>query len=480
MMGFIKRLSLVLFMALSFVSCKDDTKEKDDNYAYLGGEIINPKKNFVILSKSEQILDTVTLDANNRFLYKIEQLEDGLYTFKLPAAEGLEFQMVLLEPKDSIMFRLNTLEFDESLVYTGVGAKKNNYLINLFLDGEVEDKIILGYSQLPADEFERLLDSIRDHKLKKLKAFKGNNSTSPFFNELIEGTINYDYYLSKEVYPFVNYSQSEKRNFESLPKGFYDYRKQIDYNYCNLMDYFPYYSFLKHHFENIALTEHFKNSNDSVYNVKSFDYNMIRLRLIDSLVVNDSIRNSLLAQTAIEYITNSKDVDNYDALLESFVNKNSNTEHQRYVTNIVKSLKDLKSGNMLPKVGVIDANGNQFSLNSKIKNPSVVYFWSSTYRSHIDSHKKADELKLKYPEIDFIAINVNNDDIKLWRNVIKQYRYNTDNEYLLANPKEAKYKLAISPINKVMIIDEKGKIVNAHTSMFNIRFEEELLGLLNK
>ena len=110
----------------------------------------------------------------------------------------------------------------------------------------------------------------------------------------------------------------------------------------------------------------------------------------------------------------------------------------------------------------------------------MIYFWSSTYRSHIDSHKKADELKLKYPEIDFIAINVNNDDVKLWRNVIKQYRYNADNEYLLANPKEAKYKLAISPINKVMIIDEKGKIVNAHTSMFNIRFEEELLGLLNK
>ena len=477
---FLKRLSLLIVVTLSFVSCNDDAAEKAIDYAYLGGEIINPRKDFVILSKSEQVLDTVKLDANNRFLYKIEELDDGLYTFKLPAAEGIEYQMVLLEPKDSIMFRLNTLEFDESLVYTGVGAKKNNYLINLFLDGEAEDKTILSYSQLPPDEFERLLDSIRDQKLKKFKKFKASNSTSPLFNELIEGNINYDYYLSKEVYPFVNYSQSEKRNFESLPKGFYDYRKEIDYNYCSLMDYFPYYSFLKHHFENIALTEHFKNSNDSIFNVKSFDYNMIRLKLIDSLVVNDSIKNSLLVQTAVEYISNSKDVGNYDTLLESFINKNSNKKHQRYVTNIVQSLKDLESGNKLPPVDIIDAKGNERTLLSSIKNPSVIYFWSSTFRSHIDSHKKVDELKLKYPEIDFIAINVNNNDVKLWRNIIKQYRYNANDEYLFANPREAKHKLAIYPINKVMIVDKKGRIVNAHTSMFNIRFEEELLGLLNR
>ena len=389
MMGFIKRLSLVLLMALSFVSCKDDTKEKDDNYAYLGGEIINPRKNFVIFSKSDEILDTLKLDANNRFLYKVENLEDGLYTFKLPAAEGLEFQMVLLEPRDSIIFRLNTLEFDESLVYTGVGAKKNNFLINLFLEGEAEDKTILGYSQLPANEFERLLDSIRDHKLKNLKKFSTSNTTSPYFNELIEGNINYDYYLSKEVYPFVNYSQNERKNLESLPEGFYDYRSQIDYNYCNLMDYFPYYSFLKHHFENIALTEHFKSSNDSVYSVKSFDYNMIKLKLIDSLVVNDSIKNSLLVQTAVEYISNSKDVDNYDALLNSFTSKNSNSGHQKYVASIVKSLKDLKPGNKLPPVDILDTNGINTSLKSIINKPTVIYFWSSTYRSHIESHKKA-------------------------------------------------------------------------------------------
>lgn len=479
-MRLIKHITISLLIAVSFVSCMQDSKNETGDIAYLGGEIINPKNDFVILSKSDKVLDTIILDNNNRFIYKVENLESGLYTFRLPAADGLEYQMVLLEPNDSIMFRLNTLEFDESLVFTGNGAKKNNYLINLFLEGEIEDKAVLGFSQLPAIEFEQRLDSIRNNKLKKLNAFHTKYQLSPIFNELVEANINFDYYLSKEVYPFVNYSTSERRTFESLPENFYDYRKTIDYSHNNLKDYFPYYSFLKHHFENIALSEHFKHSTDSVYNIKSLNYNLTRLKLIDSLVVNDSIKNSLLLQSAIEFISNSQNTAEYDSLLVSFNKKNTNKRHQEYVTNVVTSLKNLKPGSKLPEVYVIDFDQNEKSLNSIINKPTVLYFWSDNYRTHIDSHIKANELKTKYPEVQFIAINVNNFDENLWKKVLIHFNYPKENEYQFKNPKEAKHMLAIYPINKVMIINKKGEIVNAHTNMFSIRFEEELLGLLNK
>ena len=53
-------------------------------------------------------------------------------------------------------------------------------------------------------------------------------------------------------------------------------------------------------------------------------------------------------------------------------------------------------------------------------------------------------------------------------------------EYQLKNPKAGKQALAINPIIKVMVIDKKGKIAEAHTNMFSIHFEEQLLGLINK
>src|SRR5690606_8366065 len=131
-------------------------------------------------------------------------------------------------------------------------------------------------------------------------------------------------YLSKEVYPFVNYANSERKNFESLSDNFYDYRNHINYNDSVLVGYFPYSSFLKHHFENLALTEHFKHSNDSVFSKQSLDYNLIRLDLIDSLMTNDHVKNSLLISAAIEFVSNNKDVENYDVILNSFLAKSTN------------------------------------------------------------------------------------------------------------------------------------------------------------
>ena len=73
-------------------------------------------------------VDTLLLDKNNRFIHKISNFTSGLYAF----SHGGEYQWVLLEPKDSLLLRLNTIDFDESLVFTGKGARKNNYLIKNF------------------------------------------------------------------------------------------------------------------------------------------------------------------------------------------------------------------------------------------------------------------------------------------------------------------------------------------------------------
>ena len=42
------------------------------------------------------------------------------------------------------MLRLNTFDFDESLVYTGKGAKENNFLMDIYLLNEEEDEKIIS------------------------------------------------------------------------------------------------------------------------------------------------------------------------------------------------------------------------------------------------------------------------------------------------------------------------------------------------
>ncbi|RSK38253.1 TlpA family protein disulfide reductase [Mangrovimonas spongiae] len=481
MLLLLSRICVIVSFGVLLVSCEKDVNQNND-VAYLGGEIVNPKDDFVVLTKSDsKLIDTLKLDKRNRFIYKFDSLTSGLYLFKLHAADGFEHQMVLLEPNDSIMLRLNTMEFDESLVFTGHGAKKNNYLIELFLESEIDDKKVLGFSQLPPKEFEAKVDSIRESKLKKLKDFSVKNTVSKRFNDLVEANINYDYYLSKEVYPFVNYSTNERRIIESLPEDFYAFRKDIDYNHSSIKDYFPYYSFLRHHFENLALTKHFKESNDSIFNRKCLDYNLTRLDYIDSLVKSDNIKNSLLMNTAIEFISDNKNVKDYDTFLKSFNSKCSDKDQKEYLTNTINALKGLKPGNTLPNIKVFDFNGNEKRLGQLMNHkPTVIYFWRQSYLRHFqESHEKVKELEKKYPEINFVAINAYENHVPAWQEHLKLYKYDKTNEFLFENPTQGKQSLAIYPINKVILVNKKGQIINPHTNMFSIHFENQLLEALN-
>ena len=43
-------------------------------------------------------------------------------------------------PTDSVLMYLNTWDFDESLIFSGKGGSKNNFLINLYLQQEKNEK----------------------------------------------------------------------------------------------------------------------------------------------------------------------------------------------------------------------------------------------------------------------------------------------------------------------------------------------------
>ena len=116
---------LIIYTLFSIVLLGCETKETGCGQAYFGGEIINANNDFLVLYDNVAPIDTLYLDNNDRFLHKIENLKSGLHSF----THGGEYQVIILEPNDSLLLRLNTLYFDESIVFTGRGSKKNNYLI---------------------------------------------------------------------------------------------------------------------------------------------------------------------------------------------------------------------------------------------------------------------------------------------------------------------------------------------------------------
>ena len=116
----VKQLLLICTISFFILSC-NNWNESSSLLTYVGGEIVNPKGDYVYLLKDDQLLDSVSLDTSNKFLFETKNIDAGLYTFS-----HVEFQVFYLNPGDSLMLRVNTFDFDESLSFTGTGSKNNN------------------------------------------------------------------------------------------------------------------------------------------------------------------------------------------------------------------------------------------------------------------------------------------------------------------------------------------------------------------
>lgn len=468
-------LSIILVLITLF-GCKKDSKT-NVNYAYIGGEIINPNTNYIVLSKDETIIDTIKLDGRNRFLYKVKNLDEGIHTFR----HGGEFQMILIEPADSVLFRLNTLDFDESLVFTGEGDKKNNYLINDFIENEKEERHIVRLCQLNPITYQNHVDSLKARKVLAFNKYKSKYKYSPLFEKIALANIDYSYYSNKEVYPFVHYGKNKAAILESLPNDFYAYRKDINYNNEFLSSYHNYNTFLRHHFSNLSLKMHDDHATIKSFNRKSLCYNLDRLNLIDSLVTNTTIKDDLLYHFTIKYLSNSKNEEFNNAILKSYLDKCTSEKGKKMMMRYTRSINNLKEGAMLPTIVLFDYNNNELDINSLINKNTVITFWSNIYYEHFkESHYKLKELKEKYPEIKFISINVDQYGLSKSKNILDSYQFDKSYEYQFKNPKEASEILALHPMTKTFIIDKNKKIVNSNTNIFSIYFEKQLLALINK
>ena len=455
-------------MLLLLASCENSSSMQGD-YAYFGGEIINPSNNYITLSNTLGGIDTLYLDKSNRFLHKIDSLKPGLYSF----THGGEYQTIFLEPNDSLLFRLNTNDFDESLVYTGLGSKKNNFLIRTFLNDEIENKEFMKTSHLEPEVFVKHMHKVRKQKLAYFEEFSSNKPTSELFRDIVKSSIDYNHYAYHEMFPFGYYGNNKLIHFKDLPEGFYDYRNEVDLNNESLSKLYVYNRFLFWHFNNIALKQYYNDGNHGTFDRMSLDYNIEKLRLIDSTTTSENIKNYLLKHTTRDFVLNTDDRDATNKMIDFYLKKSTNPEDKIYLKDLVEAANKLKHGNILPNSNVIDYHGNSVKLSSLIDSTTVIYCWSTNFKMHSrNSHYKMKQLMAKFPDVNFIAINFNDNDLHYWKKTLRSLNFPIKNEYMFSNPSEAIDKYVITFSHKIFVVDEHMEIINSNIGLFSENMDE--------
>src|SRR5690606_26202389 len=213
---------IILFFGfgLVFSSCN---KFKSSDYTYFGGEIINPKSKWILLYKDNQIIDSITLDEKNRFFVKYDSLAEGLYAFH----HEPEYQNVYFNKNDSLMLRLNTHDFDESLVFCGRGEEKNNFLIEMYLLNKKDKAQMYPFYDLDPEDFLKATDSAYQEVLSYYKKHKEKLQWSEDFELYAKAATDFHYYTKKEFYWIAHQSRNPHDTLFTLPDNYYDFRNNI-------------------------------------------------------------------------------------------------------------------------------------------------------------------------------------------------------------------------------------------------------------
>ena len=454
---------LLLLLILGCIAC--ESNKATSNSIYFAGEIVNPTDEYVVLFKGGAVIDSAKLDGNNRFSFNLDLIADGLYHFN----HAPEYQYVYLEKGDSLLVRLNTQDFDESLVFSGTNEEVNNFLLELFLANEEEESIIRNeFFSFKAADFQREINALANAKIKALNAIKLESGLSEKAYKIAKASIDYTYFGYKEIYPFEHKRKLKKNTLLAVTDDFYAYRKNIDYNNENLIYLRPYYDFMKSHFGNLSYmtcSEYCGINGNVVHN--QLHFNKHKLYLIDSLVVEKELRDNLFRNVAFNYLLKEHDApDNNKIFLDEFQKVSQNNMHIEEIENLYNGIRNIQPKKEIPAISVIGFNGNATTLPEIGKQKKVVfYFWSATNKNHykniFERVAKLEELKKDHT---FVGINIKTEQNN-WEGIITSFNLNRANQFRTDDFEGITNQLVIYPMNKCIITDD-AIIIDAFSNIY--------------
>ena len=450
-----------LFLGLCLLlSC--NTTVDTPTSAFFGGQIINPSSEYLSLYKYDQRIDSLALDENNRFAKQYDSLQFGLFKMEhLP-----ENQMVLIEAGDSIWSRANMSDFNASLVFSGLGSAKNNFLMDVFLD--IEDEIGFLSSKYASDsqEFAHIIDSLLLEKRSKWDAFVTQNKLSPLAQKVTQAAYVYPYANRLERYALIRGKTAVKND-----STYFAFREFLEYGEKDLIFFEPYITYLMSYLSQEALEE----GKNFLQEKGNTEFNIKRLELIDQRINHTTLRNILARTVAYEELLNFRNHAYHENFLKYFMALNSSPLYLTEILGLHRALIQMEPGQRLPVAQLENHKGEIInSVDAFAAQPTVLYFWSQTQMNHFKrTHERVMRYKTQFPNYRFIGVCIQpyNDLVRNYQEIMK---IDPADQLALVNFEQVSNEWVITLLNKGIILDENGIILDGFAN-FSARNFPDLL-----
>jgi hypothetical protein len=429
--------------------------------------VVNPNNRYILFCKDSNVLDTIILNTDNTFFKKFDSLVPGMYSFR----HDPEYQYIYFDKNDSLMVRINSEDFDESITFCGRGDEKNNFMMELFLKNEHDRSLMFNIFDKNIGQFDKEIDSSFQSKKNFYDKKKERIGWNEDFDHYAKAMLEFFHYSKKELYPVVHRMRTGENIEKKLPADFYAFRKTIDFNNKDFTNFSPFVRYLSHMMNNLSANEDWDNRSELD---RAFLINSKKLQLADSIFKNKKIKNVVLDNIAFTYLLEDQNMVNNKKFLDKYHALSTDKNQHNEIKKIGDAIQLLKENNPLPNATLVDLNNKIVPVKSLITKKTVLFFWTKNLESHfIAAHKRVLDFEKKYPDYDFVSICVDESQDK-WKNLLKNYNFPGIREYRVENFDNLKDHWVLNKIHRTMVLNADGTINNAFVSLFDVNFESHL------
>lgn len=464
----------ILFLCLIFI-CLCCSPNQNGKSTFVGGRIVNPNSNFVTLKHNDIIVDTLFLDANNNFGYEFTQEKESIYTFH----HYPESQTVYLNPGDSLVLRVNTLEFDESLSFGGTSSKENNFLIDMFLMNEQDNDFVLSYYKIAPQRFVEKTDSILNLRHQDLENLNTKAEFTPYFKKIAKHSIDYEHYDMRERYAFLM-KKYVPHKFEAFPSHYFKYREQVDFNNPHLISNYSYMRFLDNFLRNKSI-EICEAEDRNCFNLNAHSNLKRRLNLVNELFENKHLQSNFfnrLIRKEIVFSQTQKQLEETLAIIDKF---NLPQEEKNELHQLTEIQSKYLLGNDLSHLKLRTELMDTVELQEVAQHkPTILLTWSAkSFEGKKNMGRKVKVLKKQFPELNFFSLNLDFQSPNLWQDALKTINHSLAEFQLISDVPNHRSGFMKNYLNRVYITDKNLVLTSNSSSVFDSKLENHILEVLN-
>lgn len=327
-----------------------------------------------------------------------------------------------------------------------------------------------------------MIDSINDARIKRLKKIA---STDNFQDEFVENAVkilNFNSWSTLERYASTHYGKNEILRSDVLPSNFYSYRRDLEICNTDLLNNYAYRPYITAHLSNLALYNCArKHGTGKTVDRNGLEYRKEKLHVIDSLFTDSELKGLFAGIETRNFIRSRKNADEINQLVVKFLDISQDEELNNEITKMAATYINLDPGNKLPDFDLYEFNKEITNLSSQVNGLSVLFYWSIKNESYaLRIHRKVNELRMKYPEINFIGVNLDQPQTNVWSETSEKFGFKKSSEFQLVDNQSINKQLALRNDNRSMVIAPELVILDPNINLFHYQIETTLLGYLSR